>query len=61
MLNLLYRSLIAIAVAVSAVMAAHALPADYYATESKLASGHWVKVKVTETGMQQLTFDQRAR
>lgn len=58
MLNSLYRSLIAIAVAVSGVMAAHALPADYYATESKLASGHWVKVKVTETGMQQLTFDQ---
>lgn len=35
---------------------AHALPADYYTKTSKLAAGKWVKIKVTDTGMQELSF-----
>lgn len=34
-----------------------ALPADYYAHSSALAAGKWVKVKVTESGMQQISFE----
>lgn len=37
--------------------AVHSLPADYYAGTSVLASGKWVKVKVTESGMQQITYE----
>lgn len=29
-----------------------ALPADFYATSSRLASGHWAKIEVKESGMQ---------
>lgn len=34
---------------------AHALSADHYAESSRLASGKWAKVRVTETGMQFLS------
>lgn len=38
---------------------ASALPVDYYAASSKLAeNGHWVKVKVSNTGMHRITADQ---
>lgn len=33
-------------------LAAHALPADFYAQSSALASGSWARVSVSETGMQ---------
>ena len=35
----------------SAVAEVHALSADYYASESLLASGRWVKIKVDESGL----------
>lgn len=35
-----------------------ALSTDYYASNSRLASGNWVKVRVTTEGMQQITYDQ---
>jgi hypothetical protein len=35
-----------------------ALPTDYYASSSRLASGHWVKIRVSNEGMQQITYDQ---
>ncbi len=50
--------LAALVVTALAVNDAQALPDAYYTSVSKLSSGKWVKVKVTETGMQQLTFDQ---
>ena len=31
---------------------------SYYTSNSKLNSGNWVKVKVTEIGMQEITYDQ---
>lgn len=30
----------------------------YYAPTSELASGHWIRIKVTDTGMQQISHDQ---
>lgn len=35
-----------------AVQAAYALPVEFYATNSRLATGRWAKIEVTETGMQ---------
>lgn len=37
---------------------AAALPAGHFTTESQLAGGHWVKIKVSHTGMQRLTDSQ---
>lgn len=34
---------------------ANALPQEYYAANSRLASGTWVKIKITETGIYQIT------
>lgn len=42
----------------SASLVANAYSADYYTSSSKLSSGKWVKIKVTQTGMQQITNDQ---
>lgn len=35
-----------------------ALDRDYYSASSELSTGNWVKIKVTETGMQQITASQ---
>jgi hypothetical protein len=35
-----------------------ALSTTYYASNSRLASGHWVKVRVSKEGMQQITYSQ---
>lgn len=53
-------------VAVTALIALGCLNADafnssHYKSSSALSSGHWVKIKVTESGMQQITFDQLAQ
>lgn len=47
-----------IALALLMPCAASAFNPQYYSNESKLSSGRWVKIKVTETGMQQITYDQ---
>lgn len=39
-------------------LSVQALPVDHYASNSKLSSGKWVKIKVTQTGMQQITYNQ---
>ncbi len=41
-----------------AAVSASALTTDYYASTSRLASGKWVKVRVTKEGVQQITYDQ---
>lgn len=41
-----------------AVPPVRAYTASYYATTSALGSGRWVRVKVSETGMQQITREQ---
>lgn len=35
-----------------------AYPAAYYASSSRLASGHWVRIRVTQTGMQEISHEQ---
>ncbi|MGL4333090.1 MAG: hypothetical protein ACRCSR_09920, partial [Bacteroidales bacterium] len=35
----------------------YALPRNFYAKESKLASGKWVKIKVGYTGVFKLTYE----
>ena len=44
-------------VLLNCTMAMHALNADYYAHDSKLASGKWVKISVMESGIYQITAD----
>lgn len=39
-------------------LTASALPAWHFANSSKLAEGRWVKIRITEPGMQQVTYDQ---
>lgn len=40
------------------LLTATALPTSHFATSSKLAAGRWVKIRITEPGMQQITYDQ---
>lgn len=35
----------------------HALPLDYYAKHSVMANGKWIRVRVTQNGMQQISHD----
>ena len=39
-------------------LSASALQESYYTTKSLLAEGHWAKVKVTQNGINQLTYEQ---
>lgn len=58
-----HKTIIAtIVIAASAAMTApaSALPASAYAKTSRLADGRWVKVKVSRSGVQKITFDQLA-
>ena len=51
------RFIVASVVALSAMASHHAmaLPLEHYASSSKLASGRWVKIAVTESGIHQIT------
>ncbi len=61
MLNLSYRKILATAFVVLITQIVSALPLDYYTTNSLLSSGKWVKIKVTTTGMQEISFEQLRR
>ncbi|MDE6098495.1 MAG: hypothetical protein K2G24_06370 [Muribaculaceae bacterium] len=39
-------------------IASYALPTSHYSTKSRLSSGKWVRIKVSQTGMQAITFEQ---
>lgn len=45
------------AITLSVASCAFALPSSYYATTSRLASGRWVKIKVSESGVQRISYD----
>lgn len=47
-----------IAVALATPAATHAYSPDYYTGKSLLSEGTWVKVRINETGMQQITTDE---
>lgn len=42
----------------AAPLSSAALSSNYYHSNSILSSGHWVKIRVSESGMQQITYDQ---
>lgn len=48
---------LAFAIGFTANMAS-ALSPSYYTQTSRLSEGHWVKIKVTDNGMHQITYDQ---
>lgn len=53
-----YRNLLLSLLAIiSSIQLAVALPVSYYTLSSLLSSGKWVKVKVSSTGMQEITFN----
>lgn len=58
MLELSYRKILTTAIVVLIAQIVSALPLDYYTTNSLLSSGKWVKIKVTTTGMQEISFEQ---
>lgn len=49
---------IAVAIAIGCGIDARALPLDHYAASSALSSGKWVKIKVSESGMQYISDSQ---
>lgn len=49
---------LATAVACATALTATALPGTYYTHSSVLSTGKWVKVKVTQSGIHQITYDQ---
>lgn len=51
--TLIFRT-ITLAIAALAAIAADAFPADFYASESVLSSGRWVKISVDESGLYQI-------
>ncbi|MDO4319826.1 MAG: C25 family cysteine peptidase [Bacteroidales bacterium] len=56
MISRLYIILFAL-VAAAATPAAHAFDRGYYAAHSRLASGHWVKIKADTEGIYQISYD----
>lgn len=52
------RSIMAFLAIFCICIQASALSTSRYATNSKLASGHWVKVKVDKNGIYELTYDE---
>ena len=55
--HLIHKSIVCVAT-ICCSLIANAYTPSYYASDSKLKSGHWVKVKVSEIGMQEISYDQ---
>ena len=49
-----------LALALCSQLAASAFSSNKYASTSRLASGKWVKIALTKSGMYQITYDQLA-
>lgn len=56
-MNMLHKIIISLFLATISLTAS-AYDISYYASSSKLNTGKWVKIKVTTTGMQQITHEQ---
>ncbi len=56
-MNTLYKIIASLLLATISLTAS-AYDASYYTTSSKLSTGRWAKIKVTTTGMQQITHEQ---
>lgn len=57
-LSRFYRSLFTLTFAALTAASALALTQDYYATSSVLSSGNWVKIRIAETGIHEITSEQ---
>ena len=57
MMKYFVRTVASLLVMFGCVIPAHALEKTYYAESSKLATGKWVKIAVTESGVYQITAD----
>ena len=57
MMRYFVRLVMCMAVLASATGSVQALDKTYYAPESKLANGKWVKIAVSESGIYQITAD----
>lgn len=55
---MLLRTITALLFMICSLPQAPALTPGHFAASSKLASGRWVKIRVTRPGMQQVTYDQ---
>ena len=57
-LHALRNSIVAIAIIITSFFDTLAFEADFFATESKLAKGKWVKIRVEENGIYELSYDE---
>ena len=57
MMKYFIRTMACLALMATVSLTASALDKSYYAESSKLATGKWVKVRVTESGIYQITAD----
>ena len=51
-------SIVVIAIIMTSFFNTLALDADFFASESKLANGKWVKIRVKENGIYELSYDE---
>lgn len=52
------RWIVAMLCSLIGVSTAMAVSADHYSSSSVLSTGHWVKIRITESGIQQITHEQ---
>ena len=53
-----YRLILACIATLFIGFTTNAYVATYYTATSKLSTGRWVKIKISQTGMHQITYDQ---
>lgn len=53
----LFNHIIAVIMALGTFTVANAYAPTYYSSNSKLSTGHWVKIKVSEIGMHEISHD----
>ena len=57
MMKYFVRTAVSLLVMACCVIPSYALDKSFYAESSKLATGKWVKISVTESGIYQITAD----
>ena len=54
----IFKAILTLTAVIIGCGVANAYSSSYYATNSKLSTGHWAKVKVSEIGMQEISHEQ---
>lgn len=57
-LHNIYKTLITCLIAIGCISSSYAFTSSYYTSNSKLSTGNWVKIKVSNIGMHEISFDQ---